>query len=122
MDCRDPPKSGFPNEANISATEMPVSNLPLTLPFGTEYALKRIISALALPAISGSSRRFGSEIISLDIPHVVASTDSIRRSERDRTGIGTLVGMSVGLTPLIRTNSDEVIATIGLQATGGPRS
>ena len=86
--CRDPPKSGFPNEANISATEMPVSNLPLTLPFDSECALNRIISALALPAISGSSRRFGSEMISFDIPHVAASTDSIRRSERDRTGIG----------------------------------
>ena len=94
--CCDLPTSGLPNEANISATEMPVSSLPLTLPLDTECALKRIISALAFPAISGSSRRFGSEMISLDIPHVVSSTDSIRRSERDRTGIGTLVGMAVG--------------------------
>ena len=121
MSCRGPPKSGFPNEANISATEMPVSSLPLTLPLDTECALKRIISALAFPAISGSSRRFGSEMISLDIPHVVSSTDSMRRSERDRTGIGTLVGMAVAIAPSVRTNSDEVIATIGLQTVGGRR-
>ena len=119
--CRDPPLPGFPNEANVSATEIPVSNWPLTLPFDLYSALNRIISALAFLAISGSSRRCGSEMVGFDIPHAVASTGPINHSERGRTGIGTLVGVSMGVTPLIRPNSNEVITPIGSHATGGRR-
>ena len=53
--------------------------------------------------------------------HAASSTEPIKRSERGRTGIGTLVGMSVCVTPPIRPNSNEGIPPVESHTTGRRR-